>query len=114
MTTKTISTYIAAGYTLATKYNVVKITSTGGVGGTGLATYAYTFVSNYGQLHASGVSGYGLRLNAGGVVANRAGGVITNGIEASSYVTVANGGQINDLADIGGLQLLGGGYVSNY
>ncbi len=114
MTTKTISTYIAAGYVLSTKYSAVKITSTGGVGGTGLAAYAYTDVFNYGQLHASGISGYGLKLNAGGDVANRPGGVITNGVESFAYARIYNGGQINDLADIGGLQLLGGGDVSNY
>ena len=36
MTGKTISTYVAAGYTLSSNYSYLNITRTGGVGGTGV------------------------------------------------------------------------------
>jgi len=36
MTTKTISTYIAAGYSLSSAFSRLVITTTGGVGGNGL------------------------------------------------------------------------------
>ena len=36
MTTKYITTYVASGYTLAEVYDTLSITSTGGVGGSGV------------------------------------------------------------------------------
>jgi hypothetical protein len=54
MTTKTISTYIATGYTLAAQYDTLEITSTGKIGGTGVVLNHAASVTNYGVIAASG------------------------------------------------------------
>jgi hypothetical protein len=53
MTTKYITTYVAAGYTLAAKYNTLIITSTGGVGGTGVSCAHVATIINDGRIEGS-------------------------------------------------------------
>ena len=122
MTTKTISTYIAAGYTLSSAYSRLVITTSGGIGGTGLFAGSYAKIFNDGAIHGSGASD-GVVLNAGGLVQNGdttvtsaliAGytGVIVNGAAGS----VANFGTIKaaDLkGDPGAVYLSDGGSVTN-
>jgi len=69
MTTKTISTYVAAGYSLASKYSELYISSTGGVGGTGVYAVAAASIVNYGRITAS-PNHVAIDLNAGGSILN--------------------------------------------
>ena len=50
MTTKTLSTYVAAGYTLASQYSELDITATGGVGGSGLLLGHLATLDNLGKI----------------------------------------------------------------
>src|SRR5260221_1417298 len=71
MTAKIISTYIAAGYSLNSKYSQLTITTSGGIGGTVLYAGSYAQVFNRGVVHASNtVTGAGVYLAAGGSVTN--------------------------------------------
>ncbi len=72
MTTKIINTYVAAGYTLNAKYNELEITSSGGVGGSGLHLTAYARVISYGTIHGVGSSN-GISCGAGGYIVNGSG-----------------------------------------
>jgi len=74
MTSKIISTYIAGGYTLAAAVNYVSITSTGGVGGTGIYSSHYAKIVNSG--HVDGTTLVGINLSAGGVVDNMRSGTV--------------------------------------
>ena len=86
MTIKTLSTYIAAGYTLQTGrpsyYSGMTITSKGGVGGTGLYIpqgYAFTTLSNAGtinQTKAGGFTSAGILLRVQATVVNQQTGFI--------------------------------------
>jgi hypothetical protein len=120
MTTKTISTYIAAGYSLATNYGKLDITATGGIGGFGLQLHALTRVVNDGFIIAGGGSN--------GVVAYAAATIINGsaddqGVEIRGYsgvfapnaaVTVSNFGSILGRGNYGnGVFLVAGGAVTN-
>ena len=113
MTTKTISTYIAAGYTLSASFNELIITPTGGVGGTGVTAPASASVFNYGKVNASG-SSIGISLLAGGSVINERGGSIggSGGVYLSSAGNVYNDGAISGL-DRDAVHLANGGTIFN-
>jgi hypothetical protein len=81
MTTKIISTYIAAGYSLAAKYSLLDITTTGGV------------------------AGYGVKLGAAATIENNAfirGTGSANGVSAYAAATIINGSADEQLAAIRG------------
>jgi hypothetical protein len=81
MTTKIISTYIAAGYSLAAKYSLLDITTTGGV------------------------AGYGVKLGAAATVENSAfirGTGSANGVSAYAAATIINGSADEEQAAIRG------------
>ena len=137
MTAKIISTYIAAGYTLSSSFDGLIITSTGGVGGTGVTAHPGAYVNNYGKINANGT---GIDLVGSGAVENFAGasitayrGIVSYGagaavlnygvIKASGKAVVLhkggevdNGGPFNFTASIsGGVYLYGAGsVVDNY
>ncbi|MEO8926065.1 MAG: hypothetical protein ABI306_02780 [Caulobacteraceae bacterium] len=70
MTTKTLSTYAAVGYQLASKYSELVITYSGGVGGFGVAaTTAGATIVNDGFVRAAN-GATGVQLTAGGTVIN--------------------------------------------
>jgi len=64
-----ISTYIAAGYSLASKYDTLDITSTGGVGGFGVQLHSAATLDNYGRINASGGAN-GVRALSGATITN--------------------------------------------
>ncbi len=106
MTTKTISTYIAPGYTLSSGYDVLTITTKGGVGGTGLYCrndYQRTTVSNAGTIHQTvgGTSQYGYI--SGGVFLATAGDVVNQQgafIGGDNGVILYGGGGVTNLGTI--------------
>ncbi len=121
MTTKTINTYVAAGYTLSSAYSRLVITAAGGIGGTGLYAASYAKVLNRGVIHGHYGSD-GIDLNAGGLVQNGAAnhtsaliegrrGVVVNGGAGS----VVNFGTIEGAAhgSPAGVYLSAGGGVTN-
>ena len=117
MTTKTISTYIAAGYTLSSTFSELLITSMGGVGGTGVTAQSFATISNAGKINASG-NGYGITLGAGGEVINQQAGSIVghSGIYSHARGTVTNYGVIRGTgASPGahGILLANGGNLTN-
>ena len=67
MTTKIISTIYSSGYTLATTYSGLDITSAGGVGGKGLTLSATASVVNNGNISSSAA---GLTANGGLTLVN--------------------------------------------
>ncbi|MBA3812717.1 MAG: hypothetical protein H0X27_13940, partial [Caulobacteraceae bacterium] len=118
MTTKTISTYIPAGYILSSSYDDLKITRTGGVGGFGVFSDHYAVISNFGTINETTalVSSYvGLSLAAGGVVFNQKTGFIggDDGVDfyGSSPGYVTNLGTIE--ATSRAVYMHGGGRVTN-
>ena len=115
MTTKTLSTYVAAGYTLARKFDELIITSTGGVGGTGVTARASAIIDNSGTVNASGFS-TGVSLLAGGLVINERGGAITGsiGIDMRAAGNVFNYGVIRSSSGYRpAIYLENGGTVTN-
>jgi hypothetical protein len=113
--TKIISTYIAAGYSLNSKYSQLTITASGGIGGTGLFASSSVTVFNYGHIKSAG-SSHGIDLAKGGAVTNAgsvAGGSKDDGVVLGAGGSIANlaaghisGGQ--------GVAVLGGaGTVTN-
>ena len=113
MTTKTISTYIAAGYTLSSSFSELLITKTGGVGGTGVKATASALVDNYGKVNASG-SNFGIDLVAGGGVFNEQGGSISgqSGVVLGGAGYVTNNGVIT-ATNGSAIVLTKGGTVTN-
>ena len=70
MTAKYITTYIASGYTW-TGGGTLKITPTGGMGGSGLTTTVATDIYNHGKItNTASNRGVGVYLEAGGVLNN--------------------------------------------
>jgi hypothetical protein len=106
MTSKTISTYVAAGYTLSADYDHLTITAAGGVGGTGLYCrndYQATTISNAGTIHQTvgGTSYYGYI--SGGVFLATAGVVVnqqTGFIGGDNGVIMYGGGTVNNFGTI--------------
>jgi hypothetical protein len=87
MTTKTLTTYAAAGYTLASAYSELDITTTGGVGGTGVYCNHYATISNAGTINATNrTDEIGILLEDGGEVINQATGLIIGGLTSNSVV----------------------------
>ncbi|MGI8839594.1 MAG: beta strand repeat-containing protein [Caulobacteraceae bacterium] len=120
MTTKTISSYVAAGYTLAAGYDTLDITTAGGVGGTGIALNHLASLDNYGRIHAA--SGHnGVSASAGATIVNGSASDTTASIYGYSGVfvqnasaTVANFGSITGSARFGdGVFIVAGGAVTN-
>jgi len=68
VTTKIISTYIAGGYTIPSRFSELDITSTGGVGGFGVESTHNLSIVNDGLVNGS--RGTGVRLLVGGRVSN--------------------------------------------
>jgi len=120
MTTKTISTYIAAGYSLASQYDTLDITSTGGVGGFGVQLHSAATLNNDGRIQASGGSN-GVHAYAGAAITNGSTTVTTASISGYSGIfatgaaaTVANYGTIQGVGQFGdGVFLTAGGAVTN-
>ncbi|MEO7027272.1 MAG: hypothetical protein ABI056_06930, partial [Caulobacteraceae bacterium] len=135
MTTKVISNYVAAGYTLSSAYSVLDITSTGGVGGRGVYAFSPATIDNYGVVVCSQPGRAGMQLFAGGSVFNAGeisgdlgiyfsgdGTVDTVGyVHAARYgVLVGSQGSITN-GDTGvivsgrnGVEVTGAGAVANY
>jgi len=120
MTTKTLSTYVAAGYTLASQYDTLDITTTGGVGGYGVFLNHLATLDNDGRVHAS--PGHnGVYASAGATVVNGSAGDTTASIYGYSGVsihnaagTVINFGSITGSARYGdGVYIVAGGAVTN-
>ena len=118
MTGKTISTYVAAGYTLSSNYSYLNITRTGGVGGTGVQALSSQFVSNAGVIDTLGSGHYGILLTAstgGGGVFNSETGLITGvgGVRAYGAVTVNNLGTIIAEGNTNAVEIFGAGTIVN-
>jgi hypothetical protein len=114
MTIKTISTYVAAGYTLAVKYSGLLITSTGGVGGTGVSCPAYAAITNAGKVNADAAHN-GIRFANGGSVLNQHSGFIDGYAGVVSYgpaTTISNYGTI-EATGRNPILLFAGGTVNN-
>ena len=125
MTTKTINTYIAAGYTLSSAYSRLVITASGGIGGTGLLAGSYARVFNDGVVHGHHASN-GIVLDAGGLVQNGAAtvtgarirgaqGVFVTGGAGTvvNYGTIVGGGRGGFKGANAGIDLRYGGSVTN-
>jgi len=118
MTAKIISTYIAGGYSLNSKYNQLTITAAGGIGGTGLLVGSYAQIFNDGVVHGHGGSD-GMDLNAGGLVRNGATDVTGALIEGYNGIVVEGGtGSVTNFGTIegfnsSGARLANGGVVIN-
>ena len=123
MTTKTISTYVAAGYSLSSAYSRLVIRASGGIGGTGLLADSYARIFNDGVVHGHRPSN-GIVLNAGGFIQNGATNVTGALIEGPEGVfvtgaagTVVNYGTIDgssvNRARNAGIDLRYGGSVTN-
>jgi hypothetical protein len=120
MTTKIISTYIAAGYSLATNYAALTIAAGGGIGGFGLQLHALTRVVNDGFVSASGGSN-GVTAYAAATLINGSADDQSVGIRGYSgifapnaAVTVSNFGSISGRGTYGnGVFLVKGGAVTN-
>jgi hypothetical protein len=95
--THTVTGTVSAGYTLAPIYGVIDITSTGGIGGTGLGVATASTVTNYGSVGASG-SGSGIKLTDGGFITNHTNGVI------SGAVGIYLGGGVGRVSNSGTIQ----------
>jgi len=120
MTTKTLSTYVAAGYTLASQYDTLDITATGGIGGSGLKLDAPAKVVNDGFILASG-SANGVSAYAAATIVN--GSATYQSVEIHGYsgiftpdavATVTNFGTIQGRGTYGdGVFIVQGGQVTN-
>lgn len=118
MTGKTISTYVAAGYTLSPSYGYLNITTTGGVGGTGVQAMSSQFIDNSGVINSLASGHYGILLTAstgGGGVYNAATGMITGvgGVRAYGAVSVRNLGTIIAHGDTNAVEIFGAGTIVN-
>ncbi len=121
MTTKTLSTYVAAGYTLASQYDTLDIAATGGIGGTGLLLGHLATLDNLGKIKGQTGGANGVHLTAGGAIVNGSTSVTTPSISGYSGVfaqnaaaTVSNYGTIQGVGAYGdGLFLTAGGAVTN-
>ncbi|MGI8839602.1 MAG: beta strand repeat-containing protein [Caulobacteraceae bacterium] len=135
MTTKYITTYVAAGYTLTSAYSVLDITSTGGVGGTGVYAFSPATIDNYGVIVSSRSGRAGVQLFAGGNVFNAgdirgdlgvylsSGGTVANigyvhaeryGVFVGSGGSVVNGDTGVIVSDRNGVAVVGAGSIANY
>jgi hypothetical protein len=120
MTTKTLSTYVAAGYTLAAQYDTLDITGAGGVGGSGVLLNHLASLDNDGTIKAAG-SANGVHATAGGTIVNGSANYPAASISGYSGVfaqnvatTVTNFGTINGAGQFGdGVFLTAGGRVVN-
>ena len=117
MTTKTISYYIAQGYTLSNLYNELIITSTGGVAGRGLQVNSSATIINAGNLQATNYDFAAVEMLNGGKIINRSTGTIVGfgGVDIeNSLGTLFNYGiiEINNVYGLA-VAILGGGSVTN-
>ncbi|MGI8840472.1 MAG: beta strand repeat-containing protein, partial [Caulobacteraceae bacterium] len=120
MNTKTISTYIAAGYTLARRFDTLDITSTGTIGGYGLFLQHLAAVNNLGSIRAS--TSNGVQADAGVTLTNGSSGSFGEIIGAYSGVfatdaatTINNYGFILGAGEYGdGVFLSAGGTITNH
>jgi hypothetical protein len=120
MTTKIISTYITAGYSLAAKYSALDITTTGGIGGTGLTLAAAATVDNDGFILDNG-SGNGVTADAALTLVNGSADDQTSQIHGYSGIfapnaaaTISNFGTIQGRGTFGdGVFIVAGGTVTN-
>ncbi len=120
MTTKTLTTFVAAGYTLASQYDTLDIATTGGVGGTGVLLNHLATLENYGEIHSS-ANHNGVHATDGGTIVNGLTAVIGasiygySGIFAETVATsVSNYGSIEGVGRFGnGVFLTAGGQVTN-
>ena len=121
MTTKTLSTYVAAGYTLASQYDTLDITATGGVGGSGLLLNHLATLANLGKITGQTGGANGVHATAGGAIVNGSTSGATASIQGYSgvfaqnaQVAVANYGTILGVGAFGdGVFLTAGGSVAN-
>jgi len=120
MSTKTISTYISAGYTLAAQYGTLVITPTGKIGGTGLTLNHAATVDNYGIVRstsgANGVSAFAAATIVNGSATDTTASIYGySGVFAQTTVaTVTNFGSITGAARFGdGVFIVAGGLVTN-
>lgn len=109
MTTKTISGYYAAGYSLSTTYSELDITTTGGVGGAGVFSGHFATILNAGRIDAA-VAENGIRFSSGGRVINGLTGFIggDRGVVITGYGDVTNEGTIE--GDRAGVSARSGAY----
>jgi hypothetical protein len=70
MTTKVISTYVAARYSLSPIYNTLSITSTGGVGGAGISASQQATIINDGRVTVGSYYSSAIYLKQGGQIIN--------------------------------------------
>ncbi|MEO7026791.1 MAG: hypothetical protein ABI056_04470, partial [Caulobacteraceae bacterium] len=120
MTTKILSTYAAAGYTLASQYDTLDITTSGGVGGSGVQLNLIATLDNYGRIHAA--SGHnGVSASHGATIVNGSATDTTASIYGYSGVFIQNAaGTISNFASItgsarfgDGVFIVAGGLVTN-
>ncbi|MGI8839595.1 MAG: hypothetical protein ACR2F8_02230 [Caulobacteraceae bacterium] len=90
MTTKTLSTYIAAGYTLASGYDTLDITTSGGVGGTGVLLNHLATLDNLGKIKGQSGGANGVHITAGGAIVNGSTNVAGASITGYSGVFAQN------------------------
>jgi len=122
MTIKYLTTYIAAGYTIASGVTELIISPTGGVGGTGISASAFKTIFNEGQVDGHAKS-YGINLTGGGDVTNGSatytGATIKGvaGISTHGQASVTNYGVIEGIASAYGsnsaINAFDGGSVTN-
>jgi hypothetical protein len=120
MTTKIISTYIMAGYSLATIYDTLEITPTGGVGGYGVTLNAAARLVNEAFISASGSSN-GVTTEAAASIVNGSANdkqVVIRGYSGvfapDASATISNFGTILGRGQYGnGVFLVAGGVVTN-
>jgi hypothetical protein len=123
MTIKTLTGYLAAGYTLKATYDGIDVAAGGGVGGSGLTLAGYGFVENKGVLRGAGVNAAdnyndGVRLSKGGDVTNETAGAYIGG---TTGVYIVGNGALNNFGLIRGTRLTspgalitGSGEVDNH
>jgi hypothetical protein len=120
VTTKIISTYVPAGYSLSGAYNTLEITPTGGVGGLGVTLNATARLINEAFVEASGTSN-GVTAKAAATIFN--GSADDQQVDIQGYsgvfapdalATVSNFGAIRGRGQYGnGVFLVDGGSVTN-
>jgi hypothetical protein len=95
MTSRTLTTYAAAGYFLGPKVTQLTIAASGGVGGFGVQSDHFATVVNYGEVSAANQYA-GVFLSQGGIITNEISASLSGyvGVYSNSYLTLYNDGRL--------------------